>query len=237
MPRKPTGRPTGRPKGSGTLGEITRFTVRLPTELYTRLELFAEGRSYTRGTPELSGCVRDLLEHALACPYKRQTQSIPLPSGDNNGQTENIPELSRDEIQQTIIYPEQGRDKKQQTENIPRSHGDILQQTQSVPTLSVAPAAPRRPQTDNEQVSPTPRPLDAADVDAIPLGESVAIAPPPAAADVLDYDPEKFSLGKLCPRQHAYQNTGQTLLTVKGRRCLPCEAAKKREKRSGANRP
>ena len=80
MPRKPTGRPTGRPVGSGRLGlgtqdPHTRLTVRIPPDLYTRLEAFAKGRSYSRGTPQLAGCVRTLLEHALACPYKRQTEN------------------------------------------------------------------------------------------------------------------------------------------------------------------
>ena len=39
MPRQPTGRPVGRPKGSTKLGEHTRLTVRIPTELYARLEV------------------------------------------------------------------------------------------------------------------------------------------------------------------------------------------------------
>ena len=83
MPRKPTGNPRGRPPGTGRLTAPTRITVWLPGELYTRLEAFAEGRSYTRGTPELARCVRDALEHYLACPYKRQTGNIPLPRLDN----------------------------------------------------------------------------------------------------------------------------------------------------------
>ena len=81
MPRRPTGKPRGRPPGTGTLGEQTRFTVRIPTELYQQLEAFAEGRSYTRGTPQLAGCVREALAHYLVCPHRRQTHSAPMPSG------------------------------------------------------------------------------------------------------------------------------------------------------------
>lgn len=73
MPRQPTGRPRGRPVGTGTLGEQTRVTVRIPTALYARLEAYAEGRSFARGgTPQFAACVREALEHYLACPQKRQ---------------------------------------------------------------------------------------------------------------------------------------------------------------------
>lgn len=110
MPRKPTGRPTGRPVGSGRLGlgtqdEHTRLTVRIPNTLYTRLEAFAEGRSYSRGTPQLAGCVRALLEHALACPYKRQTQSITTPERESQYQPVSDPAQLSDEIQQTESTP------------------------------------------------------------------------------------------------------------------------------------
>ena len=83
MPRTPIGNPRGRPKGTGRLGEQTRFTVRVPRELYRRLEAFAEGRSFPRGTPQLGRYVREALEHYLACPYKWQTGDISLPRLDN----------------------------------------------------------------------------------------------------------------------------------------------------------
>src|SRR5262249_5849024 len=69
-----TGNPRGRPKGSGLrLGaQQTRVTIRIPQALYDRLDAYAAGRHFTRGTTQLADCVRELLEHALACPYKRQ---------------------------------------------------------------------------------------------------------------------------------------------------------------------
>ena len=80
MPRQPTGRPVGRPKGSTKLGEHTRLTVRIPTALYDRLEAYADGRSFARGgSPQLPACVREALEHYLACPQKRQTQARAVP--------------------------------------------------------------------------------------------------------------------------------------------------------------
>jgi hypothetical protein len=106
MPRKPTGNPRGRPKGSGRLGEQTRLTVRIPQTLYTRLEAFAEGRSYTRGTPQLAVCVREALEHYLSGSYKRQTRNVHITDEPNIGRTENVPLPQENIKRQTIIVPE-----------------------------------------------------------------------------------------------------------------------------------
>jgi len=157
MPRQPTGNPRGRPVGSGTLGPQTRLTVRIPTNLFERLEAFAEGVRYTRGTPQLARCVREALEHYLVCTDKRQTRNIPQPSEDNNWQTVNEPQLHEDNNRQTI---------------------NVLE---------------------------------------------AAVTP--------DYNTSKFSLGKLCKGSHEFKDTGKTLLTISGRRCLACEATAKRAKR------
>jgi len=106
MPRKPTGNPRGRPKGTGRLGEQTRLTVRIPQALYTRLEAFAEGRSYTRGTPQLAVCVREALEQYLAGSHKRQTRNIHTADVSHIGQTENTPHHQWDIKRQTINVPE-----------------------------------------------------------------------------------------------------------------------------------
>jgi hypothetical protein len=50
-------------------------TIRIPTALYERLEAYAEGRTFVRGgTPMFAACVREAIEHYLACPQKRQTR-------------------------------------------------------------------------------------------------------------------------------------------------------------------
>jgi DNA-binding transcriptional ArsR family regulator len=107
MGRIPTGRPKGRPKGTGRLGEtVTRLTVRIPDVLYHQVVAFASGRSFHRGDPQLSDCVRDALAHYLACPHKRLTSNSPVPSvplGEeeptplvqHNEQTENSTNLLR----------------------------------------------------------------------------------------------------------------------------------------------
>ena len=71
MPRKPTGRPAGRPPGTGHLDNPERITVALPGAMVARLEAYRHGR-------KLAACVRELLEHALTCPYERQPQPRPV---------------------------------------------------------------------------------------------------------------------------------------------------------------
>ena len=76
MPRKRTGKPRGRPTGTGELGEQVRCTVRIPVKLYQRLEAYADDRQSTSWSfLPLSACVRELLDHALACPQRRQAEA------------------------------------------------------------------------------------------------------------------------------------------------------------------
>jgi len=64
---------TGRPKGTGRLGlsehgvDHMQITVRIPMDLYKRLEAFAKGRTSGRGTPERARCVREAIAHYLEC--------------------------------------------------------------------------------------------------------------------------------------------------------------------------
>lgn len=47
----------------------------LKGDTYSRLEAYAEGRSFARGgSPQLATCVREAIDHYLICPQKRQTQ-------------------------------------------------------------------------------------------------------------------------------------------------------------------
>lgn len=48
----------------------------------------------------------------------------------------------------------------------------------------------------------------------------------------LSYDPAKYVLGRLCPRRHEYESTGQTLLRMPGFHCRQCENELARERRA-----
>ena len=170
MPRKPTGRGRGRPLGSGQLGiegiDQKRLTIRLPMSLYEALEALAGQEHYTREEPDMARCVREALEHYLACPHRRQTKNVPHVSLADNRQTRNTPETLGD-----IRW---------QTENVPEPLGDNKRQT--------------------EKSTPV-------------------------------YDNTKYVLGKLCPRGHDYQGTGQSLLRRVNLGCLECDKEKARERR------
>ncbi len=227
MPRKPTGNPRGRPPGTGTLGEQTRFTVRIPTELYARLEAFAEGRSYTRGTPQRAGCVRELLEHALLCPYKRQTTNIPLPSEYNNRQTENIPLNAQDNIRQTEKWVEVrsaaregAKDNKRQTIIVPASSAEPTEAHSASISLPI-----------NEHVEPEAVTAEAR--------EETVDNNRQTQNDTPAYDTTRFYLGELCGKGHAYPGTTQSLRRLGKHDCFGCEQERKRQykARKGQARP
>ena len=137
MPRKPTGRPPGRPPGSGQLADARRITVWLAGEVYEKLHTYAEGRHYHKGDPELAACVRELLVHALACPYKNQIENIPMPSRDSNRQTETItavPENNYYEQIQTV--PLMTENSFTQIETVPTSAENLSRQREIVPDQS-----------------------------------------------------------------------------------------------------
>ena len=46
-----------------------------------------------------------------------------------------------------------------------------------------------------------------------------------------DLDPQHWVLGKLCPRGHEYEHTGQTLWRLPGHHCRQCENELARERR------
>ena len=50
--------------------------------------------------------------------------------------------------------------------------------------------------------------------------------------DIPAFDPTKYSLGKLCPRRHDHQGTGQSLLRISNRHCMLCDREKWHEKYS-----
>jgi hypothetical protein len=202
MPRKPTGRPPGRPRGSGQLADARRITVWLTGEVYDKLNTYADGRHYHRGDPELAACVRELLAHALACPYKNQTENIPPLPRDSNRQIETVPlapENSSEQIETITASPE----------------NNYYEQTQTVPLVT---------ETSYGQIETVPTPAENS-------SRQTAIVPDQRDT-VPDYDSSKFYLGKLCPRGHDYHGTGQSLLRKHNQHCRECENESRREGRA-----
>jgi hypothetical protein len=127
MPRHPTGRPRGRPVGTGKLGKQTRLTVRIPTDLYTRLEAFAAGRSFTCGTPQLAASVRQALEHFLSCPYKRQRNKEDVPETSPTRQL--VPQTAPakpGELLLTSVHEQRQEDLMPDVLPLPRAVEDVL---------------------------------------------------------------------------------------------------------------
>jgi hypothetical protein len=208
MPRKPTGNPAGRPKGSGTLGDDqVRLGLRVPSSLYERFAAYAEGRSFTRGTPDLSPLIRQAMEHFLACPDKRLTQSVPLAPNDNKRQTENVPLSVRDDtgLTENVLTPASS-DTQEQEASIRQSESDAslvhepvevaIRQTASPPaTLKPEPAVWTRVQDR-------------------------------------DFDPAKYSLGSLCKYGHDWRGTGMSVKSLRrDKTCRECKLASNQAKR------
>ena len=85
---------------------------------------------------------------------------------------------------------------------------------------------PRQPQPQRRQPA-HPRPADTADTTPLPPADTAAMADTTA----LDYDPTRFALGLLCPRDHEYQQTGQTLRRLPSHVCPACDVEQQRARR------
>jgi len=181
MPRKPTGRPPGRPLGSGHLDNPKRITVWLSGETYAKLEAYADGRHYHRGEPQLAVCMRELLVHALACPYKNQTQNIPILHGDSNRPIENVLAVAKniyEQIETITAAPENNY--YEQIQTVPMVTENIYEQIENIPTTE---------ENISEQIE-----IVTDQSDTVP-----------------GYDTTKHHLGKLCPNKHTWGSTGQSL--------------------------
>jgi DNA-binding XRE family transcriptional regulator len=86
-----------------------------------------------------------------------------------------------------------------------------------------APRAPRSPRQPPAAMPPPPPPAPALAPDAHEL--------PGVPASLATFDPRKHVLGKLCPRGHDYQGTGQSLRRLPAHVCLVCDRERAKERR------
>jgi len=103
-------------------------------------------------------------------------------------------------------------DTKRQTRSVPIAGGDSIRQPESI----TPPKKDTKRQTRSVPTLPTALPEP-----SIRQTENGVSA----------YDPTKYVLGKLCKRRHDYQNTGQSLLSVRGRTCKECKTEDTRARR------
>jgi hypothetical protein len=215
MPRKPTGRPRGRPAGTGQLNNPKRITVWLPGDVYAKLEAYADGRHYHRGEPQLAVCMRELLMHALACPYKQQTHNIPVLHGNNYGQIETVHGSIENNYGQIETVHGVIENNYEQIETITAGpENNYYEQTQIVPSVS---------ENNYEQIETIPTPAEN-------ISRQIEIVPDQSDT-VPAHDTTKFYLGKLCPKRHEWGDTGMSLLRKHNQRCRECENEGRRERR------
>ena len=208
MPRQPTGNPRGRPRGTGTIGEDqARLTVRIPGELYTRFVAFAEGRSFTRGAPQLAVCVRDALDHYLTCQYKRQTGNIP-PAGEY---------IKRQTEKSTAVRDAVGREAAEDT-----------RQTRRMPDAGMQPAEPESIGQPTNGPARRKTTQEQAIADTANNNRQTAILPEP-------FDRRTFKLGALCKAGHDFHG-GQSLIRITSNQCRACER-EKAQRRTQTQRP
>ena len=85
--------------------------------------------------------------------------------------------------------------------------------------------APQRAPQETAQEAPHITPQDTPQ--ALPQA-----APQPSAVPAQGYDPTRFALGVLCPRNHEYQQTGRTLRRLPSHVCPACDVEQQRERRA-----
>jgi hypothetical protein len=89
-----------------------------------------------------------------------------------------------------------------------------------------APAATRQPQAQARLPARPRSAARAATADTIPRPMADT-----ADTTTLDYDQARYVLGKLCPRGHEYQQTGQTLRRRHNQSCVTCATEQQRARR------
>jgi hypothetical protein len=178
------------------------LTVRIPLELYTRLEAFAETRRYTRGIPQLAEYVREALEQYLAQPQNRQTKN-------DTGQLTEVVPLPREE-QEEFLSDRNASALDEVLDGATRAELEALFADTTHPALdTVLAEVEAEVKEDKRQTE-----------------NSEEAAPVPA------YDTNKYALGKLCPRGHDYHESGKTLLRLPKYVCPQCDAERARARRA-----
>ena len=213
---KPTGRPRGRPKTK----EYVTLMARVPQELAERVQRYAGRKRQT-----MSDVLRDGLDLLLEedrfgdFASDRNTEDAATHGARSLREPDNLSDTKE----------EHG---EKQTDNLSDTKEEC-----ALP--AVVSAAPQGEMVSDMKADTSPplsdmlSDMNADESTREPLPAIVSdrkeaqVESPPAPAIVSDtnvpaFDTSKFYLGKLCPRGHAYQGTGQSLHWVANRNCVEC---------------
>ena len=222
MAYTPTGKPVGRPKTK----DYKTTSLKMPQELldrvqsYARLhrqsisELIRDGLEWriTEGDPRSLGVSPPQQTPSDDAVYSRNTE-IPSEMWEKPEHAGILHEirtaLARQEAQLQGLT--QALEQRPAVSTCIEYSGNTInapREQHSIPVPALEGGACHTPQDAHEVGSNTVLPEDAPAFDTI-----------------------KYALGKLCPRDHNYYNTGQSLLRISDRHCIACDREKARERR------
>jgi hypothetical protein len=222
MAYTPTGKPVGRPKTK----DYKTISLKMPQELLDRVQSYA--RLHRQSISEL---IRDGLEWRITegDPRSLGVATAQRTPGDDDvyyGNTE-IPSEMREKPEHAGILHEIRTALARQEAQL-QGLTQALEQRPAVSTPIEYSSNTINAQREQHSI---PEPALEGDAWHTPQNAHEVASNPVLPEGVPAFDTTKYALGKLCPRDHNYYNTGQSLLRVSDRHCIACDREKARERR------
>jgi hypothetical protein len=222
MAYTPTGKPVGRPKTK----DYRTISLKMPQELLNRVQSYA--RLHRQSISEL---IRDGLEwritegdpHSLGVSPPQQTPS----DDDVYSRNTEMPSEMREKPEHAGILHEIRTALARQEAQL-QGLTQALEQRPAVSTpIEYSDNTINVPREQHN----IPEPALEGDAWHTPQDVHEVSSDTILPEDVPAFDTTKYALGKLCPRNHNYYNTEQSLLRVSDRHCIACDREKARERR------
>jgi hypothetical protein len=234
---KPTGRPRGRPKSKEYVTLMARVDVALATQVKRYASLHRQPLSvvirdaltllmeeYPSGA-DLTGPHRIAAHEFLSDRYESPLDTL-VGETDSAGLAELLSETNDFAIEKIMSDPNRGAGYMSDTNENDRIISDANRDTSKASDMNAG----------AYNVSDVNR-----DVDNPPYtssDEEITSDTKAVHADIMsdtkeddaNYNPAIHSLGKLCPRQHEYRGTGQSVLRLSNRHCRACDREKFHER-------
>ena len=222
MAYTPTGKPVGRPKTK----DYKTISLKMPQDLLDRVQRYA--RLHRQSISEL---IRDGLEWRIT---EGDPRSLGVSSPQQTPSDDDVYSRNTAILDEMCEKPEHAGILHEIRTALARQAAQLQGLTQALeqrPVVSTPIEYSSNTINAPREQHSIPEPALEGNAWHTPQGVHEVYSNTVLPESVPAFNTTKYTLGKLCPRGHDYQGTGQSLLTVKGRRCLPCENAKKREKR------